>query len=308
MENIKAKAWEFLVKCNINKLPIDTIEFNNLNAGFGIVSYSDSIEYIQSLGLTEYAKTHLAFTAFNTERKTPIIFFSDSLSYSERNFIIAHEIGHIVLGHTVYEKIIGKCPNQDEENMQEKEADVFAYAFLAPVPVLLKTKAFSPVAISRKTGLPLDICNSIALEVINESKIPKGDIEKRLLICFRDYIKDCGCQNFWRYVKRPAVLIILSVVIIAAVTIAVKIFSGSIKSQKASISVNSLRALTPAADCSISKNSYPETELKVYITPSGQKYHVSGCRHIDGKDIMELSIDEAEKLGYTPCLDCIHEE
>lgn len=42
----------------------------------------------------------------------------------------------------------------------------------------------------------------------------------------------------------------------------------------------------------------------VYVTPSGEKYHVAGCRYIKGKDVKELTESEA-KTDYLPCKICI---
>ena len=49
----------------------------------------------------------------------------------------------------------------------------------------------------------------------------------------------------------------------------------------------------------------PLTET-VYVTRTGEKYHVDGCRYIKGKDdLKDMSVEEAEKAGYEPCSVCI---
>ena len=50
----------------------------------------------------------------------------------------------------------------------------------------------------------------------------------------------------------------------------------------------------------------PETiPQTVYITPSGEKYHVASCRHIKGSEAVEMTVEEAVELGKEPCKDCI---
>ena len=47
-----------------------------------------------------------------------------------------------------------------------------------------------------------------------------------------------------------------------------------------------------------------ETENIVYVTPAGKKYHKEGCMHIRQSKLTALSVDQAEKKGYTPCKTC----
>ncbi len=47
-----------------------------------------------------------------------------------------------------------------------------------------------------------------------------------------------------------------------------------------------------------------DSEMMVYVTPSGNRYHVSTCSSISGHDITELTVSDAEDMGRTPCLIC----
>lgn len=44
---------------------------------------------------------------------------------------------------------------------------------------------------------------------------------------------------------------------------------------------------------------------QVYVTKSGEKYHLPDCRYIKGKDTQSISISEAIKQGYGSCSYCI---
>lgn len=49
----------------------------------------------------------------------------------------------------------------------------------------------------------------------------------------------------------------------------------------------------------------PDTSPIVYVTTSGQKYHRKNCRYVRGKDnTLEISINQAEEKGYSPCSKC----
>lgn len=54
----------------------------------------------------------------------------------------------------------------------------------------------------------------------------------------------------------------------------------------------------------ISTSPEDDDEL-VYITSHGSKYHLPGCRYIEGKDnLITLTVDEAEVNGFEPCKVC----
>lgn len=42
----------------------------------------------------------------------------------------------------------------------------------------------------------------------------------------------------------------------------------------------------------------------VFVTKTGSKYHKADCYHIQGSDVIELTVAEAEEAGYDPCKDC----
>ncbi len=44
-------------------------------------------------------------------------------------------------------------------------------------------------------------------------------------------------------------------------------------------------------------------EISVYVTKSGGKYHVLGCRHLSESSV-PISLDDAKARGYEPCTVC----
>jgi micrococcal nuclease len=47
----------------------------------------------------------------------------------------------------------------------------------------------------------------------------------------------------------------------------------------------------------------PAAEVTVYITNTGKKYHRAGCSYLRQSQ-KAISLDEAIRLGYTPCSRC----
>lgn len=186
MENVKAAAWTFLVEHKLNQFPIDTLTLNKFNAGFIIYTYKEAEELIVALELESYAKEHLAFTVAHKDSIT--ICYNEKIPFSDRDFIISHEIGHIVLKHTTEKYILGKSSDPEKQSEQEKEADVFALAFLAPAPVFVEMKVGLPSEISRITRLPVSKAEEAAIEIIKEEVAKRTGIEIELINNFRESI------------------------------------------------------------------------------------------------------------------------
>ena len=65
----------------------------------------------------------------------PRIFVSDQCSPERQRFTIAHELGHILLGHVGQADLVNREPDPGD-NPIEQEANVFASRLLAPACVL----------------------------------------------------------------------------------------------------------------------------------------------------------------------------
>lgn len=192
MENVKANAWSQLIQLEVKTLPIDMLAIAN-DLGYNVIPYNEANDILELFHLTNYASTHTGFT-FQIDDK-PNIFYDDSLPYSDRNCVIAHELGHIKSGHTRKNGIYGKSSNIENESEQEKEADIFAYAFLAPVPVLLEMGLETASEISRLTGLPTSKTRTIVNEIFNEKSVKNTGLEIKLIQQFQPYIESYRIQE-----------------------------------------------------------------------------------------------------------------
>lgn len=316
MENVKAKAWKFLIQHKLTELPQDLLSLNEKDVGFKIVSYEEGKEYIEALELIEYAQMNKGFSINDYGRFT--IFYDDNLSYSERNYIIAHEIGHYDLGHTSYNKVLGKSNNKKTENMQEKEADIYSLAFLSPSPILVEMEIHSPSEIARITGLPKSLARKAAIDIINECDIKRTGIELELIDIFHDTIKKYSKREYLykRTINEIATnseidikFIIKSIIwLLGSILIFISsiIFSNAVYSKKSPVYIFSE---TKFEEQNFKKmNEYIdnlEDTNKVYITSSGLKYHIYNCQYIKNRECTEVTIEYAKQLNYTPCQVCI---
>lgn len=163
MENIIELTNRYILKSSVTSLPVDFCKLKELLSkhGFEVLSYNSGAEIIRKLGLCDYAKTHKAFTAVFDDIK--LVMYRDTLSLSEKLFCLAHELGHIVLGHTPT-GISGKSDDDTHSSTQECEADDFAYALLAPASVI-KSCEFSGFEICRATLLSDAYVGKIMLDL-----------------------------------------------------------------------------------------------------------------------------------------------
>ena len=89
-------AWDVLLKSQITELPVD---LEKVCSGLGIRMFTtrDGYPLIQALGLEDSVLSSEGFT-YRDER-LKLIFYHRPIMRERRRFTIAHEIGHLALGH-----------------------------------------------------------------------------------------------------------------------------------------------------------------------------------------------------------------
>lgn len=109
--------------------------------------YGHSRELLNTFNLTDWSKK---YRAISTRRHGKCyIFLSDDLSVAQETREIAHELGHIALGHLETDTPL--LP----EGESEEQAELFALALLAPPPLLDAHDVSCPEDIHRITGMSL---------------------------------------------------------------------------------------------------------------------------------------------------------
>lgn len=152
------KAWEVISNYNVSSLPVDVI---GLCAGMGIItsSYQKAKRTIRAFGLAEYASGNDGFATVINGRY--FIFYDDTVTPQGRiRFTLAHELGHIVLGHLTSENIscragvtVWNRSEHSEPNKLEAAANIFSSRLLAPACVLWALDLHAPEAIAELCGL-----------------------------------------------------------------------------------------------------------------------------------------------------------
>lgn len=140
---IMSSAMDCLENCTSLHLPID-VEQIAAHKRYEVHYYSKSRSLIKTLGLTELTETRSAISLRLND--TVHIFLSDALNMHAAARALAHELGHIVLGHLWSE--MPPAPDR-----QEEEAEEFALYLLAPPPILEHYHVCTAEQVRTHTGL-----------------------------------------------------------------------------------------------------------------------------------------------------------
>lgn len=117
------------------------------------------------------------------------IIYNEKDDLRERRFTVAHEIGHILLGHLFSNPI-----SQQEKEIREQEADIFATFLLAPVCVIQALKLQTPEEIQSVCNTPYQyaqLCSEyITSDLCRFSTQKINDLENKIYKQFQSYINN----------------------------------------------------------------------------------------------------------------------
>lgn len=92
-----------------------------------IITYTEAAKRLH-IDFTEFLKNAPSKHGFTIKDKINnkfLVFYNECKNYQTVKFTLAHELGHILLGH-----------NNDDGDIENKEADCFARNFLCSIPII----------------------------------------------------------------------------------------------------------------------------------------------------------------------------
>ena len=119
-------AYEILQKYDGGFPQIDISQLLSSFPNVKVHTYSEIASLIGvsvPVFIEEYAESDMGYTVFDKAKKRALIYYNDIKSETTIRFTIAHELGHIVLGHT------------EDNSVTDKEANCFARNLICPVPI-----------------------------------------------------------------------------------------------------------------------------------------------------------------------------
>lgn len=144
-QNTRDAAWKILLDCGVDRLPVD---LNNICRQLNVGVY----RYADVKGLPEAAL--LADGLLYFQDNMPVILYDQDKPPARIRFTVAHELGHLILGHVVPgEQVVVKREQWHTDDPIETAANQFAARLLAPACVLWGLEAETPEQIARRCSI-----------------------------------------------------------------------------------------------------------------------------------------------------------
>ena len=173
-------AWQALIDNKISSLPVDVVKIANDN-GISILKNSEANELRDGeVGVSLY------------DGDEWFVIYDDTVrSIGRKRFTIAHELGHIFLGHPL---IAGYHKRSVDLNIPstENEANIFASRLLAPACVLWGLNLHTAEEIAVACNISMSAATNRAErmeELYRRNKFLTSPLEKEVYNQFRDFIE-----------------------------------------------------------------------------------------------------------------------
>lgn len=177
-QNSRDMAWKILFQENVTELPV---KVGDLCRQMGIkIAYCD-------LPDDDDGKS----TIIDDQ---PWILIAKEKPVRRQRFTCAHELGHILLGHTGKYKLVNREPSRGD-NPIEQEANVFASRLLAPACVLWALNTKTPEEIAALCDISYQAAEFRAArmqELYRRNKFLTSPLERAVYERFADFICSRG--------------------------------------------------------------------------------------------------------------------
>lgn len=168
-------AWRILIDCHITELPVRALDI------------------CKALDITVRRTTLTAgpegrSVALNGR---PVILLAAGPAPERRRFTLAHELGHIMLGHMGLVGLVNREPSPEDDPL-EQAANVFASRLLAPACVLWGCGVQSAGEIAQMCGISQAAAQFRweRLQILyRRNKFLLSPLERQLYAQFRPYIE-----------------------------------------------------------------------------------------------------------------------
>lgn len=118
-QNARDAVWRLLIDLRISELPVNTVKV--------CAKLEIKLHYYEPTDESDGMSCYI--------NGMPHIYVSSEVSPERRRFTIAHELGHIILGHVGKYELVNREPSPGD-NPVEQAANVFASRLLSPACVL----------------------------------------------------------------------------------------------------------------------------------------------------------------------------
>lgn len=191
-------AWRALLDFKISRLPVPVLGMAK-KMNIPVQSYEEGKQLLSDFNLLALSKTVSGLTVCEDEQF--YIFYDPSTVQNGRaRFTVAHELGHILLGHMdtlqgrvkVLSRVNAGDLQPRQRDPQERAADIFASRLLAPACVLHPLKAYTPDSITHYCGISHQAASFRAermKELVRRGAWGSNPLELQVYEQFSDFVK-----------------------------------------------------------------------------------------------------------------------
>lgn len=290
-KHIRFLAARQLLKDNTKDFPIPVEAMLLKDTVIQYKAYGKNKDYLEALGLSEYAQYHRGFVC-RPSASDYYIFVDEKLSKEEQETIKAHELAHIALNHVMIDITVGYAAIPPTNSNQELEADYFGIFYRSAPSVLYAAGVQTLGEIVALTGLSREDSKKVLYEINTLSNDNLSFVEKELCNRFADFIKD------YRRSRQSAATRILKFgkeLIIAAL---IAILLGT-----SGLLFNEYKAKKEIQMETAKSESILHSNFSKNVRTSNDKYHKLDCVYV--KDSFgHATIGEAFLNGLGACRAC----
>lgn len=179
-KDLRDAAWRCLIDYKIRTLPVDVVG----------IARATGIRILKNSAANELKSGESGLSFF--DGKKWFIIYDDTQSVGRCRFTIAHELGHILLGHTIEGGYVARASRIGAKPEVEKEADMFAARILCPACVLwaLNLHTAEEIAAACNVSHAAAQFRAERMKLLYErNKFLTSPLEKKVLRNFKKYIR-----------------------------------------------------------------------------------------------------------------------
>lgn len=182
-QNIRDSAWRCLIDFKIDRLPIDVLKIATA-ANVRVIQNSK----IDLLRPQDYGRCYY-------DGEYWYIVYDDRASIERSRFTVAHELGHIFLGHHMQYAKYSHIQEIKRMPVAEKQANSFATRLLCPACVLWKLNINTAEDLSAICKVDISVAQERMKrlkELYSRNRFFTSPLEKEVFLGFDDYIRSYG--------------------------------------------------------------------------------------------------------------------
>jgi Zn-dependent peptidase ImmA (M78 family) len=185
-KSVRDAAWQCLIDYGISSLPVDILKITK-TAGIKVIKNSE-------VNVLSGGESGICIL----DGDNWFIIYDDEAMQGRRRFTIAHELGHIFLGHEMQSKYHGRRAFNVEKAQEESEADMFAARLLAPACVLWAMNLRTPEEIARVCFIShaAAVTRAERMAILyKRQKFLSNELERKVFEQFKPFINENKINN-----------------------------------------------------------------------------------------------------------------